>query len=558
MLDKLSSELLARVLRHLLPQPHDAAAFRRCYVRCGAEMGPLHAARLVCRASAAAAREHLAAAVTLTPRNTRRSRATPDWPRFPGLRVVRVEGWNPKTAPVVLPRDAEQLLGACFGYAPADAGAPLKGFDPGHLSRVTVLKVVRSDIFVDHLASALARLPALKAVTIIGGVRSASKVCRALSGATGLERLALPDVPADAALCAAAGLDGLSRLEALTLGQLNLEVGSLPGGLTAVAFRRQFEIGYHQPVCAWPALFDAASRLVELRGVHLELDTAAALARSAPRLRVLVCTPMGALWAPPRAGPWPCVFPCITHACFFSRYEAAAADIRAAPLPAMLPALEQLASTDVHPYPSFVGLTGLRALSLSDVEFDPFDVEAVQWDALGALPRLTEMDVYLDPRDPVQLAGLVRLTNLEVLKVTVMAFARSDEVHIDMGAVMEAVACLPLLHTVQIKVQQFENGNCMVKWGLSGLRRFAHGAPALHYLSIQVNEWGGVPAPVVGALAMHTGLRRLLVDCSHEEPSAVDALAAEVSAECNSLTIEPYSSSCLVQVCAWREGAWED
>jgi hypothetical protein len=210
----------------------------------------------------------------------------------------------------------------------------------------------------------------------------------------------------------------------------------------------------------------------------------------------------------------------------------------------MLPALQQLAIIYMHPHPSFVGLTSLRALLLGH---SAHGMEAAERDALEALPRLAELEVSLDPGDPVQLSGLVRLTNLRVLQANIVAF---DNL-IDMGAFLGAVAGLPLLHTAGIRVEHIDDEDCMLEWGWGGLRRFALSAPALRYLSIHMGGFGCVPASVVGALAMHTGLRRLLVDCSHEESSAVEALAAEVSAACGSLTIELHSV-CSVQVCAWR------
>jgi hypothetical protein len=217
----------------------------------------------------------------------------------------------------------------------------------------------------------------------------------------------------------------------------------------------------------------------------------------------------------------------------------------------MLPALEQLAAINVLPYPSCVGLTGLRALSLCETGWG---LEAAEWDALEAMPQLTELEVDLDPRETVQLSGLGRLTNLGALKATITAVDPYGEVPFDVGAVLEAVARLPLLHTAQIEQVDSE---CELSWGWGGLRRFVHGAPALCHLSIQIAESRGVPAWVVGALAMHTGLRRLLVDCAREESGLVKALAAEGVGECGSLTIRLHSA-CLVQVCGWRENEWDD
>ncbi|KAI8462939.1 MAG: hypothetical protein J3K34DRAFT_527390 [Monoraphidium minutum] len=433
MLEPLGSELVARILQHLLPpdlrggRPSAFAARSSPWGECAPALAALHAARQTCRLLDEAARTHLLHTVTLTPEAAIGAAAGagrgagglcgPDWARLPGLRTLRLQDWRLASQE---PRDAPAAAAFRSLFALGPGAAPLGPAALGCLAAVTALDLNDCELDAQSPAALTARLPGLKAVS--GAAYSyGCNVIAAAAGAPGLERVYAPT------LClGAAGAAELARLPVL----------------------RALDV--------W--MFEGA-------------DTCALLPCS--RLTRLGCGRFGAC-----------------------------------------------------------GLTGLRTLTFLTRDWDIANV--ADWGAVARLSGLTRLACAIDPGDPAWPAHLARLTGLRELVLDVRPVLDEESEEWEEGAVQapmhmlfEAAARLPRLHTLIATSTLTEY--LSAEWSFGAVARFVRAPSALRRLEL----CGALcpPLAVVGALATHPRLRRLVVSCSADDFEAAEALAANVYAE---------------------------
>ncbi|KAI8462446.1 MAG: hypothetical protein J3K34DRAFT_527743 [Monoraphidium minutum] len=337
----------------------------------------------------------------------------PDWARFPALRTLRLEGfflalegdWYASDHRRSMAQSGAAALRVLFvgpDHAPLGAAARRA------LAAVTALDLRESDVGAASLQMLTARLPGLKELRFSNDAFGVVAIGGA-AGAQRLERLSAPGLEVDAT--AAAALARLPALRALTVHSACAgDVWDvLPcSRLTRLHF---MPFGPDTPLPLRGLGPPRFPHLQELRGVALSLEGVSALAHSAPRLRLLICIIDEPAWP---AGAQRASLPTVTHA-YFSSCEAGFP--RGVNFARLLPAVQDLALNllDGAPDPGLVlgGLTGLRALAITR-ENDPLDL-ATPGDlaALARLTRLTRLACAVDARDPAQLAHLARLTGLQ-------------------------------------------------------------------------------------------------------------------------------------------------
>ncbi|KAI8463590.1 MAG: hypothetical protein J3K34DRAFT_141860 [Monoraphidium minutum] len=517
----------------------------------GAVLASVRAARQTCKLFDEAARLHMLHTATLTPESAKGSRASgdadgdadgvggggPDWARFPALRRLRLEGWWLVEGPSFgedTYYDAEDLR---MFFVRGPDGKPLGAAAVGALAAVTALDSSDSTLDAASLLLLTARLPALRELLVCEAAESFSLV-GAAAGAPRLERLSAPGLAVDAA--AAAAMARLPALRALT-------VHSICAGdaWDLLPCSRLTRLGVEQwhPDAPLPLSSLGPPRfphLQELRGVPLSPEGVSALAHSAPRLRLLNCTLDEAAWR--AAGARHGSLPAVTHACFKS-YEHGVVP-RAVDLARLLPHALNLVIS-VLPYgsvqirPALGALTGLHTLMFI------FGCEPLalahpgDWAALARLTRLTRLACAVDSHDPAQLSSLARLTGLEVLVADLACLHDPAQRSPSIGALLEAAARLPRLHTLTALMDACEPDACEPEWDFGALARFTHAAPPLRHLTL----WYTVPPPLafLGAVAMHTRLQRLALPRPQAavEIESAAAVAAQVSASCYRASLPP-------------------
>lgn len=486
MLDALGAELLVKVLMHLPPKA-------------------LHTARAACSLLDDACRR-LVTKVKLKWQHLGRG-PVPDWSRFPNLRVVRVtiEGLQPKGQ-----RQRQQQLlvyiqwlTKCFtGLTPA-AAASLAAVEELSVCSNLMESFQQTVVLLRLLLQQMPNLTTFKAqpahmrmdITWV-----AELLCHQEPH---LEHLCIPQYAVNQAM--ASHIGALPCLDTITFGRVNL------GHTDSIRFRYTLDT----PDSVWDALrpeglacINATSeptrllpaagplnvpRLVELRNVILSARQAAALARGAPLLRVLVCRPEGD-WG---ALPSDAVFLNITHARFVSCGQGFSAHVQ---LRRMLPAVQHLVvqlgfegrldggegyldgdegySDEGERYldgqegylngpdwsVSFEGLTALVSLVV-DTGADILPPSQRDWPGIAALPGLRHLECAAALSD---LDWLSKLTALEVLDIDLIESPRQanpgqlgayqGRVRDDLSAVLSAVADRsPQLRTLAINRRGFSN-----------------------------------------------------------------------------------------------------
>ncbi|KAI8470149.1 MAG: hypothetical protein J3K34DRAFT_459028 [Monoraphidium minutum] len=551
-LEALGTSLVARILEHLMPpdirgggdsdaEGDWAAGTRSRWPQCGAALAALRTARLASKSLDEAARLHLVHTVALTPQKAARATACagvrrgPDWARFPALRALRLEKWSITelgSNEAHFPQERARVLAeaAAFDSLFALGQNTLSAGACGCLAAVTALDLRSSWVGTKQRMLALvARLPGLRALMVGVSALDGEHLAIAAPGLPGLEFLYAPGVKLGTAGAGATALARLPALRALDV-QCVWEGNAwdlLPcSRLTRLGCFDMGLLDAHQ--IALPSSTPGPPRfpqLRELRGVCLTPDFVSFLARSAPRLQRLVCWAQSCEW---QAGVAHGSLPSVTHACieFEDCFESIvlAMDVRRL-LPAVLDLVFQLDCDDLSCLPRIPNNpTTLRALALIDHDGDLAHV--ADWGGVPRLSGLTRLARAVDPRQLSCLSHLAGMTALQVLLLDIcFRDYENTRVPVPVCALLEAAARVPRLHTLVITAtDDFPN----VEWDFGALARFTAAPSALRRLKL-----GGClhpPLAVVGALAMHPQLRRLVVSCWSEDREEAEALAAQVYA----------------------------
>ncbi|KAI8476808.1 MAG: hypothetical protein J3K34DRAFT_400522, partial [Monoraphidium minutum] len=260
-------------------------------------------------------------------------------------------------------------------------------------------------------------------------------------------------------------------------------------------------------------------QLQELLGVEFTPECVSALARCAPRLRVITGSVIEAGWAP---GVRHASLPNVTHAFFFN-CSAGCALPRVVNLQRLLPAAQELGFKltfgDVFNCPALDGLTGLRALTVQAGNWEGAHVG--NWDVLARMSGLTRLVCGLDSRDPAQLSQLVRLTALEELLIYLWP---GDD--------------------------GFEEVPLPLDFG--ALARFMRAPTALRRLELRT--FTSPPLALATALAAHPRLRRLVFSCAALEAGDAEELAAQAYATRHDCTVTCLPGGAdleFSEICSW-------
>ncbi|KAI8462938.1 MAG: hypothetical protein J3K34DRAFT_162766 [Monoraphidium minutum] len=540
-LESLNTPLVARTLQHLLPADEGGGGGADDGVR-PAPLAALHAARLACRQFDEAARTHLLRTAKLKPAHlTGRGGGSgggggrgPDWARFPALRTLRLEGsWDLWVDdPSIMERrraEAQADFDVCFGIPPL-CGEALGAAALGCLAAVTALRWEYRELDAPNLAALVARLPGLRELR---GPLSSAQLVQSAAWLSGLERLCLDGLRLDAA--GAAAVAWLPALRALDVAvPKDADMWSLLpcSRLTRLVMDGSRALSWGLPFSSVVPLH--FSQLQDLRGIFLTPPCVAALAASAPRLRLLACWPAQGTWP---SGVHHGSLPHVTHAFFYGCV--ADSFLSAAGMCRLLPAVQDLAFSfetadgPPPPLPALGGLTGLRALALVEDIGADCDLEPVaDWGALSRLSGLTRLACAVNPCEPAcWLPHLKRMTGLLelVLEFDPLGHFEGGFFTIPMREPLEIAACLPRLHTL---VLTGSYDYLKAEWDFGALARFTRATPALRRLELRSGL--SPPLAALAALAMHPRLRRLVVSClsdDADDAEAAEALAVQVDAE---------------------------
>ncbi|KAI8472777.1 MAG: hypothetical protein J3K34DRAFT_467095 [Monoraphidium minutum] len=527
--------------------------------------------------------------------------APPRWGRLPALRALQLREWRLDRCPggwggggggggafdaggyyqlgcyadgndndydvvEALRKEHAALLRAAFGGGGGGGGG-------GGLAAVTALELADCSLDLESLGLVLDRLPALERLSLDGaefkpmrsyhypaGGGGGGGGCAATAAAeliaAGAPRLAALSAPglwlSPGAAAALAALPRLRELEAAGVGDGGYDPdheSAWPGPPTAAAAAawaalpaaqlRSLDL-VHIPPCAAP--FDGWSRLVELRGVSLDPQQAAAAAAGLPRLRLLAARPRGDWRAAAAAGA--AAFPRLAHAEFWE----CGGGFAGARLAELCPSLEHLLVWARSPEwgaamdgafamlgggggggcggggggggcgggsgcpVDLSGLTGLRSLALhGGAALGPRG-----WAAVTAMPRLLRLACRMNEHDAAGGGGgggaaesggggLAKLLgaaagSVEVLELD-LAYNRPSGVASDSGT-----------------------GGAAGGFDLAALLAAAAALPRLRALSIEADRPPGGGRGAAAGLAAAAALTALRLDCRRQTYDHVSSL----------------------------------
>ncbi|KAI8462943.1 MAG: hypothetical protein J3K34DRAFT_527393 [Monoraphidium minutum] len=544
------------------------------WVQCSPALAALHAVRLSCQLFDEVARTHLLHTVVIRADSCIAGGRGPDWARFPALRALRLHAWRTAAASDASASSEQRAKGeaaaaaliAHLGPCPADGG---KGEPQGAaaaaaacLARATAVDLGDCCRGAPCLAALAARLPRLASATTYFSLEG----CAVVTAATGLRHVLLPGLQLGAA--DAAALAALPALRTLDLERELRGVRLSPEGVPALAAAapRLRLLACSPARDAWRS-GAAPGCLPNVTHTSFEdCDDAFLFAVDAralvPAVQDLAFWLMpGMKFAGPSLGGLTAL-----RALTLSAFEVHFAPVGDWGAVTRLSGLTRLVCA-VDPcdaaWPAHLArLTGLQDLVLDvclppDSSDDESEIIVVPTrplvEAAARMPRLHTLVATSNYEDAVldwdfgavarfvhSSPALRRLELRDALRPPLAVasalamhprlrrLARDEEdpeLFAPMRALFEVAAHMPRLHTLTVTATRPVDE---AEWDFGALLHFLRASPALR----RVELCGALrpPLSVVGALATHPRLRRLVVSCSAGDAAAAEALAADVYA----------------------------